>query len=99
MYHSTKSLSAADNKYMKDYDKNKESPYLKYWDVNNLQGCTMSQRFIVGDFKWVEDIFALDENLQKVIEKGVLNIFLNLLFNIVKRCMNFTTIYHFYQKE
>ena len=25
----------ANNKYMKDYDENKESPYLKYLDVNN----------------------------------------------------------------
>ena len=24
----------ANSKYTKDYDKNKESPYLKYWDVN-----------------------------------------------------------------
>ena len=28
----------ANKKYMKDYDKNKESLYLKYWDVNNLFG-------------------------------------------------------------
>ena len=26
------------SKYMKDYDKNKESPYLNYWDVKNLYG-------------------------------------------------------------
>ena len=33
----------ANNKDMKDYDKNKESLYLKYWDVNNLYRWTMSQ--------------------------------------------------------
>ena len=27
----------ANMKYMKDYYKNKESSYLKYWDVNNLE--------------------------------------------------------------
>ena len=30
--------SIANNNCMKDYDKNKESPYLKYWEVNNLYG-------------------------------------------------------------
>ena len=29
------------NRYTKDYDKNKESTYLKYLDVNNLYGWTM----------------------------------------------------------
>ena len=28
----------ANDKYMKDYDKNKESSYLQYWDVNMWLG-------------------------------------------------------------
>ena len=28
----------ANNKYTKDYDKNKESLYLKYWDINYKDG-------------------------------------------------------------
>ena len=28
----------ANNKNIKYYDKNKESPYLRYWDINNLYG-------------------------------------------------------------
>ena len=34
------------NKYMKDYDKNKESSYFKYWDVNNLYVWGMSQKLL-----------------------------------------------------
>ena len=45
----------ANNKYMKNYDKNNESSYLKYWNVNNFYGWAMSQKLPVNDFKGVED--------------------------------------------
>ena len=41
----------ANNKYMKDYGKNKESSYLNYWDVNNLYGWAMSRKLPVNNFK------------------------------------------------
>ena len=44
------------NRYMKDYDKDKELSYLKYWDVNNLYGQAMLQKLPVNDFKWVENL-------------------------------------------
>ena len=32
---------------MKDYDEDKESSYLKYWDVKNLNGWKMLRKFSI----------------------------------------------------
>ena len=52
---------------MKDYDKNKESFYLKYWDVNNLYGWAVSQKF-----RWTNDTSQFNENYIKIKIKNVM---------------------------
>ena len=91
----------ANNKYMKDYDKNKESSYLKYWDVSNSCGWAMSQKLPVGGFKWVENTspqFSKDF-MKPAMKIKMKDIFLNLMFNTLKIYTTFTMIYHVYQKE
>ena len=46
--HSITRYGKANNKFMKDYDKNKESSYLKYWDINNSYDWAMSQKLLVN---------------------------------------------------
>ena len=50
---------------MKNNDKNKESSYLKCWDVNNLYGWTMYQKLLLGGFKWVEETSQFNEDFIK----------------------------------
>ena len=59
----------ANNKYMKDYDKNKESSCLKYWDVNNIYGWAMSQNLPVNNFEWIKDTSSLNEDFIKICNK------------------------------
>ena len=52
--HATNRYAKANNKYMKNYSKNKDSSYLIYLDANNLFGSEMSQKQPVEGFKWKE---------------------------------------------
>ena len=55
----------ANNKYLKDCDKNKESTYLQYWEVNNLYGWAMSQKLPVYNFEWIENTSQFNEDFMK----------------------------------
>ena len=63
--HTIHQYAEANNKYMKGYDKNKESSYLRYWDVNNLYGWAISQKFPVNNFEWIRGISQFSEDFIK----------------------------------
>ena len=55
----------ANNKYMKYYDKDKESSYFQYWGVNNLYGWATSQKLPVNNFEWIKVTSQSYDDLKK----------------------------------
>ena len=60
------SICKANNKCMKDYDKNNELSYIQYWDVNNFYGWAMLQKVPVNNFEWIKGTSQFNENFVKV---------------------------------
>ena len=65
MCHVTCKYVEANNKYMKNYDKNKELTFLMYVDANNLYGWAMSKNLSVDSFKWVDYLMMFTEDFIK----------------------------------
>ena len=66
----THRYAQANNKYMKNYDPQKESSHIIYSDANNLYGCAMIQKLPTGDFRWLPspeyiNLDSYDENSDK----------------------------------
>ena len=45
-------MQKVNNKYMKNYDKNKESSFIQYQDPNNLYGWAKAQKLPADGFMW-----------------------------------------------
>ena len=63
--HAMVRYAKANNKYMKDYNKDEEESFLQYDDANNLYGWAMSQPLPVDGFKWVKNVSKIDKDFIK----------------------------------
>ena len=54
--HAMYRYAKANNKYMKNHNKDKEESFIQYLDANNLCGWAMSQKLPVSGFKWKKKI-------------------------------------------
>ena len=61
----THRYAKANNKYMKNYNKNIESSYIEYLDANNLYGWAMSQKLPINGFKWTKNLSKFNEDFIK----------------------------------
>ena len=52
---SMKKYARANNRFMKDFDPEKEVSYIHYLDFVNLYGHCLMQPLPVGDFRWLQD--------------------------------------------
>ena len=63
------SYAEVNDKYMKNYDKNKEPSFLMYADANNLYGWAMSKKLPLDGFKWADDIFMFTKEFIKIYDE------------------------------
>ena len=63
--HVMRCYAEANNKYMDNYDENKESSFLSYSNANNLYGCPMTGKLPVDGFNWVKNVSKIDEEFIK----------------------------------
>ena len=63
--HSIYQYAKSSNKYMKDYNKNRESSYIQYWDVNNSYGLVVPQKLPVNNFDCIKNTSQFNEDFIK----------------------------------
>ena len=67
--HAMHRYAKANNKYMKDYNKDEEESFLEYLDANNLYGWAMSEPLPVDGFDCIKDLSKVDGDFIKNYDK------------------------------
>ena len=68
--HAILRYAKANNKYMKDYNKDDEESILQDNDANNLYEFAMSEPLPVDGFEWMEDLSKIDEDFIKTYDEN-----------------------------
>ena len=80
----------ANNKYMKNYDKNIESSYIEYLYANHLYRQAMSQKLPVNGFKGVNDLSQFKQSfIKNYDENSDIGYFLEVDIDCPKELFNF----------
>ena len=84
----------ANDKYMKNYNKNKESSYFQYCRVNNLCDWAVSQNLPVINFEWIEDSSQFNEDFMKTSRNftTIYHFYRYALANVHDKTEHFTLI-------
>ena len=86
----THRYAKANNKYMKNYDKDIISSFLTYLEANNFYGWTMSQKFPINGFKWLKNLSIFNERFIKSYnENSDIGYFLEVDIDYLKELFNF----------
>ena len=60
----------ANNKYLPNYDKTKNSTYLQYLDANNLYGNAMNKKLALNGYKWADKSIFTDDFIKNYDDEG-----------------------------
>ena len=64
--------AVANNKYLRSYDKTKDTTYLKYLDANNLYGYAMDKKLPLYGYEWDDKSIFTEDFIKIMMMKGYL---------------------------